>query len=124
MLNEPTPLLERYLEAALKEDYDERLKLATGVFEDMLANVIRYMPSKGIAFTKVLEKLEARHAFETAYKYSTTVRLDLQRLKQGKTCFVISNTRYPQGYRRFYQVLLYQEIHDPMMYQYHIDQLR
>jgi pimeloyl-ACP methyl ester carboxylesterase len=77
-------LLERYKEAALEKDYFEKLKRAARVFEDMLAKASRYMPSKGIAFTNVMEIPEARHAFETAYKYSTTVPLDLQRLKQIK----------------------------------------
>ena len=67
-------MLERYKEAALEKDYFERLKLAARVFEDMLAKASRYMPSKGIALTNVMEIPDAQHAFKTAYEYSTTVR--------------------------------------------------
>jgi hypothetical protein len=41
-------------------------------------------PSKGIAFTNLLEIPDAQHAFKTIYEYSTPVPRDLQRLKQIK----------------------------------------
>jgi 2-hydroxy-6-oxonona-2,4-dienedioate hydrolase len=91
MLNKPTPLLERYLEAALKEGYFERLELTTKVFEDMLADKSRYIPSKGIAFARIMEGQHAKNAFKSAYDHSTKVRLDLQRLEQIKDipCLII-----------------------------------
>ena len=111
MLKKPTTLLERYKEAALKENYFERLKLATRVFEDMLADATRYIPSKGIAFTGIMEGQDAQHAFKTAYDYSTTVPLDLQRLEQilDIPCLIIwgkdDELIYPSDAQKFKDVL-------------------
>jgi len=82
MLNKPTPLLELYLDAALKEDYFERLELANRVFEDMLADKSRYIPSKGIAFARIMEGQSTKYSFKSAYDHSTKVQMDLQRLNQ------------------------------------------
>ena len=111
MLNKPTPLLEMYLEAALKEDYFERLELSTKVFEDMLADKSRYISSKGIGFARIMEGQSAKYAFKSAYDHSTKVKLDLQRLKQIKDipCLIIwgkdDKLIYPSDAQKFKDVL-------------------
>jgi pimeloyl-ACP methyl ester carboxylesterase len=91
MLKKPTELLERYKEAVLEKNFFVRLKLLNRVFEDMLADTSRYTPSKTIAFMRVIEQQGAEDAFESAYEYSTTTPLELQRLKLIKNipCLII-----------------------------------
>jgi pimeloyl-ACP methyl ester carboxylesterase len=91
MLKKPTELLERYKEAALEKNFFVRLKLLNRVFEDMLADTSRYTPSKTVAFMSIIEQPGAEDAFDSAYRYSTTTPLELQRLKQIKDipCLII-----------------------------------
>jgi 2-hydroxy-6-oxonona-2,4-dienedioate hydrolase len=91
MLNHPTPLLEQYLDAALETDYFSRYRKVTRVFEDLLAEPSRYIPSKTIAFIGTMDEPYAKHAFESAYRNSTTISRDLERLKQIKDipCLII-----------------------------------
>ena len=68
MLDKPTDLLERYKQAALEKIFFERLKLLNRVFEDMLADSSRHMPSKAIGFNQVIQQPGAEDAFKSAYE--------------------------------------------------------
>lgn len=91
MLNEPTKLLERYLDAALEKNYFNRYKMITQVFEDMLAQPSRHLHSKTIAFIGIIDEKGAKDAFKSAHENSTKGSIDLQRLKQIKDipCLII-----------------------------------
>jgi 2-hydroxy-6-oxonona-2,4-dienedioate hydrolase len=91
MLNEPTELLEDYLKAALEANYFLRYKKANKVFEELLADASKHLHSKTIAFIGIMDEPGAKHAFESAYTNSTTIMLDLNRLKQIKDipCLII-----------------------------------
>jgi pimeloyl-ACP methyl ester carboxylesterase len=111
MLSKPTELLERYKEAALEPKFFERLKLLNRVFEDMLADSSRHMPSKAIGFMQIIQQPGAEKAFESAYERSTKVMLDLQRLKQIKNipCLILwgkdDKLIYPSDAQKFKDVL-------------------
>lgn len=70
MLNKPADLWERYKEAALEPKLFERLKLLNKVFEDMLADVSRHIPSKAIGFMQVIQQPGAEDGFEFTYECS------------------------------------------------------
>lgn len=91
MLSQPTPLLEQYLDAAMETDSILRYKKIIRVFEDMLADRSRFLPVKADVFIDTIEKPGAKHSFQSAYKNSTTISLDLQKLKQIKDipCLII-----------------------------------
>jgi pimeloyl-ACP methyl ester carboxylesterase len=111
MLDKPTDLLERYKEAALEKNVFERLKLLNRVFEDMLAESSRHIPSKAIGFNQIIQQPGAEEAFESAYEHSTKVKLDLQRLKQIKDirCLILwgkdDKLIYPSDAQKFKDVL-------------------
>ena len=111
MLDKPTDLLERYKQAALEKIFFERLKLLNRVFEDMLADSSRHMPSKAIGFNQVIQQPGAEDAFKSAYERSTKVKLDLQRLKQIKDirCLILwgkdDKLIYPSDAQKFKDVL-------------------
>ncbi|MER5174565.1 MAG: alpha/beta hydrolase [Candidatus Nitrosocosmicus sp.] len=111
MLNEPTELLEKYKESVLEQKYFERHNLLTRVFEDMLADSSRYVPSKAIGFMKIIEQPGAEDAFESAYENSTKGSIDLQRLKQivDIPCLIIwgKNDKliFPSDVKKFADVL-------------------
>lgn len=91
MLNQPTPLLEQYLDAALETDFILRYKKVTRVFEDMLADRSRFLPVKADMFISTIGEPWAKHAFQSAFRNSTTISLDLKKLKQIKDipCLII-----------------------------------
>ena len=91
MLNRPTPLLEQYLDAARETDPILRYKKVTRIFEDLLAERSRFVPIRADMFIGTIGEPGAKHAFESAYKNSTTVSIDLERLKQIKDvpCLII-----------------------------------
>lgn len=91
MLNQPTPLLEQYLDAVLEPDSNLRYKKVKNVFESLLAEPFRLLPILVDLFISVIEKPEAKYAFESAYRNSTTAHVDLERLKKIKNipCLII-----------------------------------
>jgi pimeloyl-ACP methyl ester carboxylesterase len=91
MLDKPTPLLEEYLDAAMETDPDLRYDKVKKVFENLLAVPSRLLPVIVDIFISVIEKEGARHAFESAFRNSTTTSIDLERLKQIKDipCLII-----------------------------------
>ena len=68
MLNQPTPLLEQYLAAALETDPLLRYKKVTRIFEDLLAERSRFSPVRADLFIGTIGESGAKHAFESAYK--------------------------------------------------------
>ena len=82
MLHQPTPLLEQYLDAALETDFILRYKKVTRVFEDMLADRSRLLPVKADIFIGTIGESGAKHAFQSAFRNSTTISLDFKKLKQ------------------------------------------
>lgn len=82
MLNQPTPLLEQYLSATLETDNIIRYKKVKRVFEDLLAERSRLLPIVVDMFISTIGEPGAKHAFQSAFKNSTTTTIDLKRLKQ------------------------------------------
>lgn len=71
LLNKPADLPERHKEAALEEPkLFERLKLLNKVFEGMLADSSRHIPSKAIGFMQVIQQPGVEDRFEFAYECS------------------------------------------------------
>jgi pimeloyl-ACP methyl ester carboxylesterase len=91
MLDKPTPLLQQYLNAALENDPILRYKKVFRIFEDLLAERSRLAPVRVDLFIGTIGESGAKHAFESAYQNSTTVSLDLKKLKQIKDipCLII-----------------------------------
>ena len=91
MLNKPTPLLEQYLDAAMETDPNLRYGKVKKVFENLLAVPSRLLPVIVDIFILVIEKPGAKHAFESAFRNSTTTSINLERLKQIKDipCLII-----------------------------------
>lgn len=91
MLKQPTPLLEQYLAAALETDPILRYKKVTRIFEDLLAERSLLLPLVTDIFIGTIGEPGAKHAFKSAYKNSTTISIDLERLKQIKDipCLII-----------------------------------
>ena len=91
MLEKPTPLLEQYLDAAMETDPNLRYNKVKKVFESLLAFPSRLLPIIVDIFILVIEKPGAKHAFESAFRNSTTTSINLERLKQIKDipCLII-----------------------------------
>jgi 2-hydroxy-6-oxonona-2,4-dienedioate hydrolase len=84
MLSSPTPLLEQYLNAALEINPYARYNKLKKVFESLFANPFLLLPIIVDLFISVIEKPGAKHAFESAFRNSTTASIDLDRLKKIK----------------------------------------
>jgi pimeloyl-ACP methyl ester carboxylesterase len=95
MLDKPTPLLEQYLDAAMETDPNLRYNKVKKVFENLLAVPSRLLPVIVDIFILVIEKPGAKHAFESAFRNSTTTSINLERLKQIKDipCLIIWGER-------------------------------
>lgn len=95
MLDKPTPLLEQYLDAAMETDPNLRYSKVKKVFENLLAVPSRLLPVIVDIFILVIEKPGAKHAFESAFRNSTTTSINLERLKQIKDipCLIIWGER-------------------------------
>ena len=91
MLDKPTPLLEQYLDAAMETDPNLRYSKVKKVFENLLAVPSRLLPIIVDIFISVIEKEGAKHAFEFAFRNSTTTSINIERLKQIKDipCLII-----------------------------------
>ncbi len=91
MLNQPTPLLERYLDAALENDHSLRYRKLKKVFESLFAYPFLLLPVIVDIFIAVIEKPGSKHAFESAFRHSTTTSINPDRLAQIKDipCLVI-----------------------------------
>ncbi len=91
MLNRPTPLLEQYLNAALETDPILRYTNLKKVFESLLAQSFRLLPILVDLFISVIEKPGAKHAFESAFRNSTTTPINPERLEKikGIPCLII-----------------------------------
>lgn len=91
MLNQPTPLLEQYLNAALEANPALRHTKLKRVFESLLAQPFRLLPILVDLFVSVIEKPGAKHAFESAFRNSTTTPIDPERLGRikGIPCLII-----------------------------------
>ena len=72
MLDGPTPLLKRYLAAAIETNPVIRYDKIKRVFEDMYASPSRLLPLVIYLFNYVIEKPGAKHAFKSAFYNSTT----------------------------------------------------
>ena len=81
MLKKPTPLLEKYLDAAMEPNKKLRYDKLKYVFENLLSEPARLLPIIVHLFISVIEKEGARHSFESAFKNSTTRSVDLEKLK-------------------------------------------
>ncbi len=84
MLDQPTQLLEQYLNAALETDPFVRYSNLKKVFESLFANPFLLLPIIVDLFISVIEKPGAKHAFKSAFRNSTTTSINLERLKQIK----------------------------------------
>jgi pimeloyl-ACP methyl ester carboxylesterase len=82
MLNEPTPLLLLYRDAAMETDPILRYKKVQRVFEDLLADRSRLLPVAIDIFIGIIGKEGSKHAFKTAFDYSTSTPIGLDRIKQ------------------------------------------
>ncbi len=91
VLEKPTPLLEQYLDAAMETDSTLRYDKVKKVFENLLSVPSRLLPIIVDIFNSIIEKPGAKHAFESAFRNSTTTSIDLDRLKQIKEipCLII-----------------------------------
>jgi pimeloyl-ACP methyl ester carboxylesterase len=79
MLKKPTALLEEYLDAATSASPDKVKR----VFEQLAAQKWRVLPIVVEMFNKRLKEVPgAKHAFESAYRNSTSTQIGLDRLKQ------------------------------------------
>ena len=91
MLNHPTPLLEQYLDAAMETDPIPRYSKVKKVFEGLMSQPFRLLPIIIDIFISVIEKPGAKHAFESAFRNSTTDSINMQRLEKIKDlpCLII-----------------------------------
>jgi pimeloyl-ACP methyl ester carboxylesterase len=85
MLNQPTTLLEQYLNAATETDPSLRRIKLIKVFESLLAQPFRLLPILVDWFISVIERPGAKHAFESAFKNSTTTSISPERLEELKS---------------------------------------
>jgi len=76
-LKGPTPLLEQYLNAAKYPSYDN----VRNVFEQMVAQPWKVLPVFINIFISRINSPGAKYPFESAYQNSTTMQIDLSRLK-------------------------------------------
>lgn len=81
MLKKPTPLLEEYLDAATSASHDKVKR----VFEQLAAQKWRVLPILVDLFIDRLNRVPgAKHAFESAYRDSTSTQIGLDRVRQIK----------------------------------------
>jgi 2-hydroxy-6-oxonona-2,4-dienedioate hydrolase len=78
MLDKPTPLLEKYLDAAISASH-EKVK---EVFEQLVAQSWRVFPILIDVFVKRINMPGAKYAFESAFHNSTKNQIGLDRLKK------------------------------------------
>ena len=78
MLDKPTPLLNKYFEAAVSASPEKVKK----VFEQLVAQSWRVIPILVEVFINRINRPGAKHAFESAFINSTTTQIDLHRLKE------------------------------------------
>jgi hypothetical protein len=90
LLEKPTPLLEQYLDAAMETDLTFRYRKVKKIL-NLLSVSSRLLPIIVDIFISVIEKREAKHAFESAFINSTTTSIDVDKLKQIKDipCLII-----------------------------------
>lgn len=84
MLNQPTPLLEHYLNAALENDAILKYTKIKKVLEGLLAQSFRLLPVLVDLFITVIEKPGAKYAFESAFRNSTSTSINPERLGKIK----------------------------------------
>lgn len=84
MLNRPTSLLEQYLDAAMETDPILRYGKVKKTFEGLMAEPFRLLPIIIDIFISVIEKPGAKHAFESAFRNSTTTSINVERLEKIK----------------------------------------
>ena len=91
VLEQPTPMLLLYLDAAMETDPILRYKKVKRIFEDLLADRSRLLPIVVDLFIGTIGKPGAKHAFKTAFDDSTTRRIEPDRLMQIKDipCLII-----------------------------------
>lgn len=91
MLEGPTFLLGKYLDAAMEEDVNLRFHKVTKVFENLLAEPYRLLPVFVNIFVSIIDKPGAKHAFQSAYKNSTSTCIKKEQLKEIKDipCLII-----------------------------------
>ena len=77
LLKAPTPLLEEYLGAAMNPTH----KKVRCVFEKLAAHPWRLLPVIVDIFINRINVPGAKHAFESAYRNSTSTRIELSRFK-------------------------------------------
>ncbi|MGE5821708.1 MAG: alpha/beta fold hydrolase [Nitrososphaerota archaeon] len=77
LLKAPTPLLEEYLDAAINPTH----KKVKSVFEKLAAHPWRLLPVIVDIFINRINVPGAKHAFESAYRNSTTTQIELSRFK-------------------------------------------
>ena len=77
MLNEPTPMLEQYLNAALNPSYEN----VKSVFEQMLGNPTLLNPNIVDAFIKRINLTGAKYAFKSAFENSTKKHIESSELQ-------------------------------------------
>jgi 2-hydroxy-6-oxonona-2,4-dienedioate hydrolase len=78
MLKEPTPLLERYLDAALNPSFEN----IRNVFEQMLGNPALLIPTLIDAFIKRINLPGAKYAFKSAFENSTRKYIESSELQR------------------------------------------
>ena len=78
MLDGPTPLLEKYLDAAISASHEKVKK----VFEQLVAQSWRVIPVLIDVFIDRINRPGAKHAFESAFFNSTGTQIGLHRLKK------------------------------------------
>ncbi len=91
MLTQPTPLLQQYLDAVLESDSKLMCNKVKSVFERMLAHPELLLPIVVDLFISRIERPGAKHAFESAFRNSTTRSISLERLEKIKDlpCLII-----------------------------------
>src|SRR6185436_4341049 len=91
LLGKPTPLLCDYLDAVLTIDPVLRYNNLKNVFEKLLADRIRLLPIVVDIFVSIIDMPGAKHAFESAFKNSTSTTLDLNTIDTIKEipCLII-----------------------------------
>jgi pimeloyl-ACP methyl ester carboxylesterase len=78
MLDGPTPLLEKYLDAAISASHEKVKK----VFEQLVAQSWRVIPVLIDVFIDRINRPGAKQAFESAFFNSTGTQIGLHRLKK------------------------------------------
>jgi pimeloyl-ACP methyl ester carboxylesterase len=112
MLKKPTKLLEKYLDAALESNPFFRYNKIKKVFESLLSNPYLLLPIIIDIFISVIEKPGAKHAFESAFKNSTTNSINLEKMERIKQipCLIIwgdKDNLIPLCYANKFKQILY-----------------